>query len=128
MSEPSIERSHPVDWAGVLASTLCAIHCAVCALLPGAIAAIGLTFALEEAAEWGLSAVAVLIAAVALVIGWRRHRSWTTVVAFAVAMAGLFLARYLEEAGASSFGSAVGVVSGLGLIGGHILNMRASRE
>ena len=104
------------------------MHCTLCALFPGAIAAFGSTVLFSEATEWSLNAVAVVFAGIALAVGRRYHRSLVVVLGLAVGMTGLLLARYLEQVGAASASAAVGILSGLCLVVGHISNLRASSD
>ena len=52
-----------VDRFGAVASSLCAVHCAVCALLPAAFSALGLGFLIGHEAEWVLTLLAVALGA-----------------------------------------------------------------
>ncbi len=121
-------RGHAVDRAGALASSACAVHCVVCAFLPGAMAALGLDALVGHEAEWGLSLVAVALASIALFSGWRKHRRWSVALLLAVGIGGLLLSRLLEDAGGHTQGIAVALVAGLVLVGGHMANLRASRR
>ena len=88
-----------VDRLGAVASTLCAVHCGLCALLPVALSALGLGFLLGERAEWLFTAVAVLFATGAIVLGWRQHRSVSVVALLATGVIGLMASRGLEMGG-----------------------------
>ena len=48
-----------VDRFGAFASVACAIHCAVCAFIPSAFAALGIGFLAGHMAEWLLTLIAV---------------------------------------------------------------------
>ena len=59
------------DWTdrlGATVSSLCAIHCAVCALLPAAFGVLGLGFLLGHEAEWALTLTAIAFGSGALVM------------------------------------------------------------
>ena len=116
-------RSSAVDRAGIVATTLCAVHCAIIALLPGAVALLGLTMLLDETVELGFQAAAILFAAAALAIGFRRRRSWAVLIALGAGIGGMVLSRYLEESGAHLAGTALTVASGASLIAGHLWNI-----
>lgn len=151
-----------VDRLGAVASTLCAVHCAVCALLPALFGALGVGFLLSHTVEWGLSAVAIAFGAGALMLGWRRHRSRMVAALLLGGIVGLLLSRGLEagsghdhgeghhtEAVADAhghgdhghddhghmhagfahlLGAGVGVLAGLLLVAGHLLNLRETRR
>ncbi|MFN3198439.1 MAG: MerC domain-containing protein [Bradymonadia bacterium] len=177
-------KNEGVDRLGAIASGLCAIHCAVCALLPAAFGALGLGFLVGHTTEWIFTGVAIVFAGVALVMGWRQHRSRVVAAVLAVGIMGLLASRVIEmsgehhhdhaaesghvahgeadahagehadhghddhhaeaahhdkghaehghEAGEVSMahmaGTAVGVLAGLMLFLGHMLNIRASRR
>ena len=88
-----------VDRFGAVASTLCAVHCALCAFLPVAFSALGLGFLIGAAAEWVFTMLAVALAAGALVLGFRQHRSVKVAVLLGVGIVLLLASRGLEMGG-----------------------------
>ncbi len=151
MNEMATERW---DRVGAFASTMCAVHCAACAVAPAVFGLIGLELLASQQAEWGLTAFAVFFAAGALALGWRRHRSALVAGALALGMAGLIAARGMEASGqhhdhseaavdraslhldeqvpdhgfeGHGVGSTLGLMGGLFLVLGHALNIRACR-
>jgi len=99
-----------------------------CALLPGALAALGLGALIGHEAEWLFTLVALAFAAIALVVGWRMHQSGQVALLLGFGMIGLLGARFSEEAGAGAFGVALGVAAAVLLVAGHLSNIRAARE
>ena len=89
-------QSEKLDKFGAVASSLCALHCAICALLPAAFGALGLGFLLNQEAEWGLSLFAIAFAAGALLQGWRIHRSTLVMGLMSIGIVGLLASRGLE--------------------------------
>ena len=87
-----------VDRVGAVASTLCAVHCALCALLPAAFGALGVGFLLGQGAELAFTLVAIGFALVALVMGWRTHGSTGVLVLMVAGITGLIASRGLEMA------------------------------
>ena len=83
-----------VDRLGMFASTACAWHCAVCALVPAAFATLGLDILLDEKFEWLLTIVAVTFGVVTMVMGWRRHRNLRVMVILSVGIVGLLAVRF----------------------------------
>lgn len=90
------EGAERIDRFGAVASSLCAVHCAICALLPAAFGALGLGLLLSHEAEWVFTLIAIGFAAGALILGWRRHRSVLVAGLLALGIAGLLTSRVLE--------------------------------
>ncbi|MEM7678980.1 MAG: MerC domain-containing protein [Myxococcota bacterium] len=112
-----------VDRAGILASAVCAVHCALGVFLPGILAALGLGMWFGETAEYALSAAALLFACSAAAIGFHRHRSWSVLLMLLAGICGLIGARYLEESGVHVAGVSLGILSSITLVLGHTLNI-----
>ena len=93
-----------MDRFGAFAGSLCALHCAACALLPSLFAALGVAFLLSSMVEWGLTLMAVGVAGTALVFGWLRHRSWKVAVLLGLGILGLLGSRVMEEVGGEHHG------------------------
>lgn len=143
-------RDPGVDRFGAVASSLCAVHCAICALLPAAFGAMGLGALLGHQAEWIFTIIAIGFAAGALVLSWSRHRSPGVAAMLLIGILGLLASRGLEagaehdhaahhhvdetapatrheESARGLAGATVGVLAGLLLLSGHLLNLRAIR-
>ena len=87
------------DWndrVGAVTSSLCALHCALCALAPAIFAALGLGFLLSHEAELGLSVVAILFGAGAMAFAWRQHRTTHVVALLGLGIVCLVASRGLE--------------------------------
>ena len=166
-----------VDQLGAVASSICAVHCALFALLPVVFTALGLSFLMGHEAEWVFTSIAILFAMSALVLAWRQHRSIRVIGLFTIGIIGLLVSRGIEmnaehgdhhdahatatvestESHASGdahkgaahdeghtegelgghhalegmghlVGTVVGVLAGLLLLFGHVLNIRTSRR
>lgn len=120
--------STTVDRLGAIASTACAVHCLGSALLPGAIAVLGLGAVFGHEAEWAFTVTAVLLATVALVLGWRRHRSRPIAAALSVGIVALMLSRVVEGAGGEIAGAILGVGAGLALVVGHVSGVLVAKR
>ena len=98
MNEPSSEtrENERIDRFGAVASTLCALHCAVCALLPAAFGALGLGMLLSQEVEWVFTIVAVAFALVALIFVVRQKRSYLITGLLGLGIIGLLTSRGLE--------------------------------
>ncbi len=131
----SSTSSHPrvalgqglLDQAGATASCLCALHCAICAIAPAALAVLGLDMLLGEETEWALTTVAVLFAVAAMIVGWRRHRSISVALLLGLGALALLGSRFAEEVGLP-LASSIAVAAGASLVVGHLLSLRASRR
>ena len=86
------------DRFGAVASSLCALHCAVCALLPTIFAVLGVGFLLTHEAEWFLNIIAILFGVFSLRLAVRTHRSRQVMVFLCVGIVGLLIGRGLEMA------------------------------
>ena len=172
------EPQEKVDRFGAIASSLCALHCALCAFLPAIFAVLGLGFLLTHQAEWLLTIIAVLFGSWALGLAWRTHRSSQVLGLLLVGIIGLLASRGMEmgadhgdhhgetphadhgedehaeegheavgdghphdhmgvdrghdahgeEDSLHVLGAGVGVLSGLLLFFGHLLNIRTARS
>ena len=96
---PSLSRNERVDRLGVFASSLCAAHCGLSALLPAAFGALGLGALLGHEAEWVFTLIAVTLGLGALVVGWRRHRSRLAAAILLLGVLGLLASRVVESSG-----------------------------
>ena len=90
------QTNEQIDRFGAVASSLCAIHCAVCALLPAAFGALGLGMLLSQEAEWVFTIIAVLFALAALILVLRQKRSSTIAGLLGLGIIGLLSSRGLE--------------------------------
>ena len=90
---------HNVDRVGTLAGTLCAIHCAACALLPAFLVSLGLGALIAHEVEWGLTIFAILLGLAAASLGWQKHGSRLAVCLLLAGCLGLLASRGVEMAG-----------------------------
>jgi hypothetical protein len=122
------QPSHqPIDRLGALASGACAVHCMLSGILPEALAAVGLGALLGHEFEWGFTLAALVLAAGAMNLGWRKHRSRPVVALLGGGIVALVFARLLEDAGEMVCIS-LSIVGGTLLVTGHFSNIRASRR
>lgn len=117
-----------MDHAGILASTICAVHCVLAAALPSLLSGLGLGAFLGHEAEWVFTVTAVVIAGLALVIAWRRKGPRSVKVLLAAGIAGLLGARFVEEVEAlHDYGMLIGIGAGVLLVAGHFVSIRGNR-
>ena len=93
-----VELPEERDWTdrfGAVASSLCAIHCALCAI-GGIFASIGMKSLEGHGVELGLTLVAVAFGLAALYFGWRHHRSRNVLILIVAGILALGVSRGLE--------------------------------
>jgi lipopolysaccharide export LptBFGC system permease protein LptF len=83
---------------------------------------------LGHGTEWGFTLLALVLAATALFLARRRHRSLRVISMLGAGITALLLARLLEHALGEAAGAGLSVLAGLTLVVGHISNIRASRH
>ena len=116
-----------IDRAGVVSSTVCAAHCASAAAAPTLVAALGLSVLVGPVFEWGFTILAIVLAALALVIGWRRHQTLSVALVLGAGILGLAFGRLLEAMDFHGVGTVLSIVAGLALVVGHVGGIRATR-
>ena len=84
------------DRFGAVASSLCAIHCAICGMAPALFGMLGLGVLLSHEVELGLAVMAIVVALGAIVVAWRQHRSRLVLGIFVLGIVGLLVSRGLE--------------------------------
>ena len=92
-------KSFLVDKFGMLASSMCAVHCLLTAFLPGILLILGLDFLMTSKTEWIFSLFAVALAGLALWTGYKKHNSKLIALTFIIGMTGILASRFIEEAG-----------------------------
>jgi hypothetical protein len=86
-----------LDGWGVSASTACAVHCALTALLPG-LPILGVELLLHPACEMGLLLLCSLLAAGAMLHGvLRGHGHWWPAALFVAGLLGIWIAHFALE-------------------------------
>lgn len=94
--ELSMMSNDLTDRFGSVASSICALHCAICGFLPVAFSALGLGFLLGQKVEWMFAIMAISFGLVALFLGWRQHRSKQVAGFLIVGVVGIMVSRGLE--------------------------------
>ncbi len=116
------------DRLGSVASTACAAHCFVLAVVPSLISALGLTVLAHEAFEWGFFALAISFALVAAVVGYQSHRTRWLMAGFGVGILVLTAGRLGEALALYEGGAALAVIGGSILVVSHLLSLRQARK
>lgn len=73
-------RGGLADWAGMIASIGCAIHCAAMPLVLAYLPALGLGWLASEGFHQWMAVICFVLAASAFVPGWRKHGSFLPAV------------------------------------------------
>ena len=97
--DPGTAPGHVADRIGAVASALCAVHCALTALAPALLVALGLGMWMSHELELGLTVVAVLFGLASLRMAWRAHKSPAVLAVLVLGIGGLVGARAQEMAG-----------------------------
>lgn len=126
-SAPATDAGAKLDRTGATASFLCAIHCALMPLLVTALPLLGLSFLASEPVEWTLVACSAILGALALVVGYRQHRSASIFGVLGVALVLLIGGRVAEEGGIEVWGTILMVAGGLTMVGAHLINRKLCR-
>lgn len=123
-------RTLNLDRIGVVASTLCAIHCVVVALAFGLLPVLGLAFLKNPWTDWLFVAVAGLVGGPAMILGYRKHHKPLPLALFGLALGvvlfGLLGMAHEHEAGHFDIAHVVTTVGGLILVAAHLLNQKLS--
>lgn len=98
-----------LDRFGMVASCVCAAHCAVMPSVVGLLPLFGLNVIADEQVEWALIGIAVLVGMASLLPAYfRHHRRATPLVIFTAGLGLIFVGRSLfEEGGAGETASVV---------------------
>jgi len=85
------------DWLGVIASIGCAIHCAAMPFVVTFLPMLGFSFLADELFHKFMVFVCLLLAVIAFVPGWRRHRRWLPLAIASVGISFIATAAFALE-------------------------------
>jgi hypothetical protein len=114
-----------MDRAGVMMSTLCAIHCLAGAVLAG-VSSVAPVLS-DRRLELAFTVSAIAIAFVALIRAARRHKSRTPAMIAALGVASLVLAR-VGVVDAEALEVTLSIAGGVLLVSAHVINLRECRR
>jgi len=116
--------AHLADRVGALASFLCAVHCAALPFVLALLPAVSLGFLADHGFERGFILCASVLASVALIYGYRRHRAFRALAWLAPGLALLWTGGFALDAGVSQVWHAVFVALGGSCVAlAHLTNM-----
>tara|TARA_Y100000588_G_scaffold91263_1_gene98502 strand:+ start:224 stop:613 length:390 start_codon:yes stop_codon:yes gene_type:complete len=117
-----------LDRLGTIASSVCALHCALCAFAPALLPLSGFGVLVSHGAEWGFTLVATVLAIAAAIKGYCSCGAWKAPAMLLTGGIVLFIARFTETLGVDVPEVFITVVGGGILVGGHLANLRACRS
>jgi hypothetical protein len=116
-----------LDHLGVVASFVCAIHCALAPLTVSLIPLIGLEFLREKHTEWVLVMISIAVGSLSFIPSYvRRHRRCSPLLIFGTGLCVILIARlWLEDA--LQFELPAVLVGALLIISAHYFNLQLCR-
>ena len=116
------------DKYGTIASTICAIHCAITGVAVSVLSIIGFAYLQSPILEWGFLGFALVFGSWAAVRGFSIHKSWTPVIVFGLGFLLLAGSHIVDpkngSAGSSGYAELFSVLGGICLISFHYINRR----
>jgi hypothetical protein len=128
LDQKSSPKYADLDQVGMTASLLCAIHCAAMPMVITLLSLLGLGFLANEATEWGLIGISLLLGVGSLCLGFRRHRRRRALMILATGFALLASGRIAEVREREHLGVALIVMGGITVAGSHLVNRRLCRS
>lgn len=127
-------RSSPLDpdRLGTIASTICAVHCAITGLAVSVLSVIGFATLQSPILEWGFLGLALIFGSWAAYRGYAIHKSWTPVAIFFIGLLLLVGSHLFDPRGTSGLPSGFmelfSVLGGICLISFHYINRRRIKD
>ena len=115
-----------LDKAGMTASTICAIHCAIMPVAIGVLPIIGLGFVADGWFEWMMVGTAALVGGVSMKRGQVRHRRHTAWCFFVPGLVAVLLGLSLleETPGLFPWKAIVMAIGGFTIATAHFINSK----
>ena len=114
-----------LDRLGAIASSVCALHCALCAFAPAVLTLAGLGVLVSHTVEWIFVLLAAILAIAAAKRGYCPCGSWAAPVMLLAGVVVLLAGRFTEHLGLGIPESMITVTAGCMLVAGHMINWRA---
>jgi O-antigen/teichoic acid export membrane protein len=94
----SFANDNTIDRVGVVASCVCAVHCAVMPFVIGLLPLFGLGIFADQRTEWALVAVSLVVGLSSLLPAYlRKHKRTRPLFLFTIGLALIFIARVTFE-------------------------------
>ena len=117
-----------IDRLGAISSTVCALHCALCAFAPALLTIVGLGVLVSHTVEWTFALITAILAIVAAIRGYCPCGTWTAPLMLLTGDVVLIGGRFTEQLGLAIPESMITLAAGCILVGGHLSNLRACRK
>lgn len=124
------DLSHPIfDGLGVVASSLCLVHCLGTTALGFLLPTLGLTFLADEQIHHLLAGTVVVAGLLAFIPGFRLHRNWPVAIFAAFGLSAIALSQLLpDEALRERLETALTIFGGGMLVIAHWQNRALCRQ
>ena len=127
LRNPSFANDDTLDRIGVVASFVCAVHCAVMPFIIGLLPLFGLGVFSDRRTEWALVAISLIVGLSSLLPAYLgKHKRTRPLVLFTIGLALIFIARVTFEDTLRAEIPFV-VFGALLIAGSHFLNRRLCR-
>lgn len=128
--DPEVPRRwwHAADRLGATASFLCAIHCAALPFVIALLPVLGLSFLADHRFEAGFVAFASVLASLALISGYRRHRRRLPLLLAVPGLVLLLLGVTFLHGNTPLLHSVLVTCGGLLVASAHFVNLRVDRS
>ncbi|MBS1700618.1 MAG: MerC domain-containing protein [Armatimonadetes bacterium] len=114
------------DRLGTIASTICAIHCAITGIAVSVLSIIGFTMLQSPYLEWGFLGMALVFGCWAAWRGFAKHHSWMPVFIFLVGFVLLggshLVVAHRADGTPSGYAELFSVLGGVCLVSFHYIN------
>ena len=117
-----------LDRLGAISSTLCALHCALCAFAPALLTIVGLGMLVSHMVEWTFALITVTLAITAAIRGYCPCGTWTAPLMLLTGAVVLLAGRFTEQLELAVPESLITLAAGCILVGGHLSNLRTYRK
>ena len=117
-----------LDRLGAISSTVCALHCALCAFAPALLTIAGLGMLVSHIVEWTFALITVILAIAAAIRSYFPCGTWMAPLMLLTGVVVLLAGRFTEQLGLAIPESMVTLAAGCILVGGHLSNLRAFRK
>ena len=122
-----------LDKVGAFASAACAVHCLLSGVALGVLSILGLGFIGSTTTDIVFMTVTLSIASLAIISGFRKHKSWTPAVIFFAGVVSILMSHLVLDHESKTMimrgvTTLLAVSGGLLLVSFHVVNLRLQRS